>query len=86
MAICDLDKLSNTELILQFILEKNGKGLCLPYTDYSLIEQWLNLSEQDVKRLLLILDDVIPDKKSHSRPYPLKVFDKKVQERLKNAR
>ncbi|NRA45837.1 MAG: hypothetical protein HRU09_12845 [Oligoflexales bacterium] len=85
MGYMDLDQLSSNELVSQFILERQGRGLCLPYKDLSLVQTWLQASNHDVNRLLLILSDLIPEKAKalNERPLPLKVYHKRILERLK---
>ena len=85
MGYMDLEQLSSSELVCQFILERQGRGLCLPYKELSLVQRWLDASNHDVNRLLLILSDLIPEKERaiNERPLPLKVYHKKIIERLK---
>ncbi|MFK7824023.1 MAG: hypothetical protein AB8G05_07700 [Oligoflexales bacterium] len=84
MGYMDLEQLSSSELVSQFILERQGRGPCLPYKDHSLVQAWLEASKYDVDRLLLILSDLIPEKKAlnSERPLPLKVYHKRIIERL----
>lgn len=87
MGFMDVDQLSSSELISQFILERQGRGLCLPYKELTLVQSWLEASNHDVDRLLLILSDLIPEKERaiNERPLPLKVYHKKIIERLKTT-
>ena len=82
----DLEQLSSSELVSQFILERQGRGPCLPYKDHGMVQSWLEASKNDVDRLLLILSDLIPEKKKTGteRPLPLKVYHKRIIERLQN--
>ena len=83
MGFIDLSRLTATELVTQFILCRRDKGFCLPYQEYALIDEWLSAADHDADKLLLILSDLIPEKreaKQGRRCLPLKLYHKKVLE------
>ena len=57
--MCPDNKETPQSLIADFVLECKGKGSFLPYVDYSIIEEWIKVS-QNIDELLLILSDVLP--------------------------
>lgn len=59
MSILNFDQMSDRQLIAQYILEFRNRGLFLPYSDYRIIESWLQHAKSDT--LLLILSDILPD-------------------------
>lgn len=86
MSLMDLDRLSKAEFISQFILDRRGRGLFLAYGEYEYIEQWLELAGQDENKLLIVLNDILPEQATQQRPLPLKVFHKKVSTRLRETK
>jgi hypothetical protein len=58
--MCPDNKETPQSLIADFVLECKGKGSFLPYVDYSIIEEWIKVS-QNIDELLLILSDVLPE-------------------------
>lgn len=85
MSIFDLDQLSKSETIAQYIIELREKGHMLPYDDYKIIKSWMDAIKHDDENLLIILSDILPlfyeNRKSSGPPPSLKSINRKV---LKN--
>jgi hypothetical protein len=86
MSFLDLDKLSTTDLIVQYVLECRGAGLFLPYQDYQVIDEWLGCSS-DTDALLLVLSEVLPgffDVQATGKPRSLSGCRRLVLSRLRD--
>lgn len=79
------DKSEIFKMVERFIVECRGCGLQLPYSDLTIIAQWIDRSP-NFDLLLMILSDLIPEyfeRKADRRiPPSLKGLDKKVNQRL----
>lgn len=90
MSYLDLDQLTAQGLIVQYVVECRGKGFFLPYTDYEIIQTWLQ-SAADVDELLLILSEILPEfyaKKAATNAHPpsLAAVQRRVGERLRDIK
>jgi hypothetical protein len=89
MSIVDLDNLSNTGLVAQYVIELMGHGHFLSRDDHARIERWLAIG-LSVDDLLLILNDLLPDRVEKARIQGKKVFSLasigKLVERRANER
>ena len=66
--------------VVLFILERTGMSQ-LSYADYSIVEQWIEKS-QDLDQLLLILSDIVPSLQEGSSRLSLAGLNKKVLRQL----
>lgn len=87
MSFVDLDSLSPSALIAQYVLECRGQGHALPYSDYHVIEEWLDAAG-DADELLLVLSETLPehyeaDRCSGRKPRPLAAMRKRILQRLR---
>lgn len=88
MKIIDYENLSDLELISHLILERKGKGFQLPYEDYQIISNWLEMSEEkDIlfETLEEVLPKYFPENKDNSSK-SLRGLNRKVTSILKNHR
>lgn len=76
---------SRQKLIAGYITDIRNRGSFLAYSDYEVIETWLKI-EADPERLLVVLDDILPDIFNRipidRHPPRLKYFEKVVKDRL----
>ncbi|MDD9951956.1 MAG: hypothetical protein OXT67_10380 [Zetaproteobacteria bacterium] len=82
-----VDHHSAESVVCQYIIDKKGQGLTLPYVDLPYVRKWLKISDFDVDKLILTLEDLLHESshkgvKSSLLRYPLRVWDKKVCVRL----
>ena len=70
MSFYDLSKLSNEELIAQFILEIKGAGAFLSHSDYKIIDGWLKVSENDPDLILFLLNEEVEKRAKDKNPKP----------------
>jgi hypothetical protein len=88
MGFMDLNKVSKSELVAQFIIERRGRGLFLSYPDYQLIGSWLKASENDVEKVIFILSQLLQvqagSSQSQKTNFSLKIFDKQVRDHLRH--
>ena len=56
-------------LIANYILEKQGRGLQLPYRDYEYIHHWLELAQGQVELVLASLQELLGEKPLKSLAY-----------------
>ncbi len=86
----DLSEMNPRQLIAHYVLQIRAKGFILPYGDYSVIEKWLELSQQDSDRLLLVLSEILPSYfescQDSRRPRSLAGIDKKVVRQLQQIK
>ncbi len=83
MSFVDLSNQSPKSIVSHFILHTKGSGHQLPYADYAIIDEWLQI-EPDHERLILILSEMLPpffEKYSNQNSY-LKWIDKKVKKQI----
>ena len=59
MSILDLDVLSPSDLVAQYVVECRGSGHFLAYLDYQVIDEWLQATKEP-DQLLLILSEILP--------------------------
>ncbi len=74
------DDVTAMQSVVLFVLEKTGITQ-LSYSDYSIIEGWIEQSE-NLDQLLLILSETIPSMKNSSSRLSLAGFNKKVLRQL----
>ena len=86
MSIMPSQQLQGRHLIAQYIVERRQKGSFLRYSEYELIDQWLELGDEST--VLLTLEDLL--NKLYSRPgreqASMSLIHKKVCERLKSQK
>jgi glutathione S-transferase len=90
MSIVDLNNLTDTGLVAQYVVELMGHGHFLSRDDHSRIERWLAIG-LPVDDLLLILNDVLPERLEKARSRGKRVFSlasvgKVVERRAKDRR
>jgi hypothetical protein len=90
MSIVDLNSMTPTGLVSQYIVELLGAGHCLSRDDVSRVDQWLTLSGS-LDELLLVLEDILPDRVEKARSSGRKItslslINKMVQKRLCDRR
>lgn len=73
MSIVDLNNLTNTGLVAQYVIELMGQGHFLSRDDHARIERWLAIG-LPVDDLLLILHDVLPERIEKAKLQGKKVF------------
>ena len=75
----------DSKMVADYVIAIRSRGAFLAYSDYAIIESWLSRAE-NVEKLLLILDDILPitfSKIPDSGPPPsLKMVDKRVHKAL----
>ncbi len=86
MTMIDTKSLSDQGLVAQYVIELLGQGHFLSHEDYARVDKWLRLSSS-TDDLLLLLDEILPDKIEKSRQSGKKVFSlsrvsKTVEKRL----
>ena len=83
MNLIDYENLSSVELISMYILEYLGKGISLSQSDYLIINEWLQMSP-DTDKLLIILNEVLQNYiKNNKKFISLKKIDKIVKNKIK---
>jgi hypothetical protein len=90
MSIVDLDNMTPTSLVAQYVVELLGTGHCLSRDDVARVDQWLSLSSS-MDELLLVLDEILPKRVEKTRNSGRKItslalFNKIVQKRLSARR
>ncbi len=90
MSIVDLDSMTPAGLVSQYIVELLGAGHCLSRDDMARVDYWLSLSAS-VDELLLVLDDVLPQRIDKARNSGRKITSlawvhKTIQKRLSARR
>jgi hypothetical protein len=87
MSFYDLNKLSERELIGQFILESRGIGAFLSYTDCQIIENWIRAAKGDTDLILFLLSKKLGKTKEESPTTyrSLKFFEKKILLEIRNS-
>jgi len=79
---------SARECIAQYVVSIRQSGVFLPYDDYNVIDQWLNIS-QDVDRIVTVLSELLPpyfDAKRQKGFLPgLKGISRKVEKKLSSS-
>ena len=82
-----MQNMSPREFIAHYVIEVRARGVLLPYNEYSLIERWLELAQNDVDRLLLVLSEILPGyyepEVNTGRAKGLKGVDKMISQQLK---
>ena len=90
MSIIDINGMSPSGLVAQYIIEMLGNGHFLSRDDFSRVEQWLSQAGT-TDELLVVLDDVLPKRIEKAREKGKKVFSlssvrKTVEKRLADRR
>lgn len=87
MSFYDLNKLSERELIAQFILEARGTGAFLSHTDCKIIEDWLFAAKGDSDLILFLLSEELAnaEEAGSKKSKNLKFLDKKIKLRIRNS-
>ena len=89
MSIIDITGMTSSSLVAQYVVELLGKGHFLSRDDYSRVEAWLQMAGS-ADELLLVLEDVLPERIQKSRDEGRSVFSlssvKKTVERRLNDR
>ena len=72
-------------LISDLFCHQSEHGPFFSYEDYQYIDKWLDASSKDIKKVLLILDEVIQDYKQKNKKYPrtLKTINKRMLCKIK---
>jgi hypothetical protein len=90
MSHYDLDTLSQRELVARYVVEMRGAGHLLSYLDYEVIDRWMERSHGNGDRILLVLNEVLPDyfanMKKKQAPALLRGIEKKVNSGLTNSK
>ena len=76
--------LSPKQVIVNYILSIKGKGTFLPYSDYMVIDKWLQICP-DPFTIILTLDDLLKGNKNDFGKLlrNLSIIDKKLTTQLK---
>jgi hypothetical protein len=90
MSIIDLNSMTPTGLVAQYVVELLGAGHCLSRDDVARVDRWLSLSGS-MDELLLVLDEILPKRIEKARIAGRKItslalFNKVVQKRLSDRR
>lgn len=88
MSIIDVNTLTDSGLIAQYVIELVGHGHFLSRDDHARIERWMSLG-LPVEDLLLILNEILPDRVNKARAQGKRVFSlasigKMVERRVKD--
>jgi len=88
LSIIDVNTLTNSGLIAQYVIELMGHGHFLSRDDHARIERWLSLG-LPVEDLLLILDEILPQRLDKARAQGKRVLSlasigKTVERRVKD--
>jgi len=90
MSFYDLSKLSDEEMVAQFILESRKAGPSLAYVDYQIIDSWLEKAQGDVDLVLLVLSENLPayleSPRNKKGIFSLRGIAQKIDLRLENAK
>ena len=73
MSIIDINSMTPSGIVAQYVIELLGTGHFLSRDDYTRLEGWLKIS-QSTDDLLLILDEVLPLRIEKSRESGKKVI------------
>jgi glutathione S-transferase len=90
MSIIDINEISESMLIAQYVIEMFGAGHFLSRDDYMQVQSWLLLSGSS-DELLLVLEAILPRRVEKAREKGKKVFSlasvrKTVEKRLIDRR
>jgi|GEM_PF-6448625 len=87
MSFYDLNKLSERELIGQFILESRGIGAFLSYTDCQIIEKWIRAANGNTDLILFLLSKKFEKIKEETPTtyQSLKFLEKKILSEIHNS-
>lgn len=87
MSFYDLNKLSERELIAQFILESRGSCAFLSYADCQVIESWLKAARGDTELILFLLNEEFQkaEKIRRKKTLSLKFLEKKILLKVRNS-
>ena len=84
MSFLDLNNISKSELIAQYIIDHRQQGLYLNNQEYKVIEKWLSLTDQDADKILLVLSQIHSSRTS-PRPFlSLKKIETQVTKELEH--
>ncbi len=86
MTFIDIKNLSDEALVAQYVIELMGHGHFLSKEDYLRLDRWRSYCSS-ADELLLVLDEILPEKVAKSRSKGKKVFSlsaisKAVEKRL----
>ena len=62
MSFMDVDQLSSLDLVTQYILEVRGRGHFVTREESSVIQSWLDLAENKAEVVILVLEEIFPDR------------------------
>lgn len=90
MSIVDLNNLSDTGLVAQYVIDLLGQGHFLSRDDHARIESWIKLGVT-VDDILIVLSEVLPDRIENARAQGQRIVSlasvgKIVERRLKDRR
>ncbi|MFW7378129.1 MAG: hypothetical protein ACOH5I_04930 [Oligoflexus sp.] len=89
MSLVDFDNIQDQHLIVQYVIECRKVGHFLPYDDYQIIQNWLQICD-DPDRLLLVLEEHLPAYFAKHEKKPqlpnLRGIEKKVSKSLLHQR
>ncbi|MFK7872251.1 MAG: hypothetical protein AB8C84_03635 [Oligoflexales bacterium] len=74
------DELPVHEMIGQYVLELRGKGVCLPFQDYHIIQGWVRAAQGHNEQLLSLVEDRLSKyyEGKQDRPPSLKRVDASI--------
>jgi hypothetical protein len=82
----DLDRLSPAEVIAQYVIHCKAAGMCLSYSEYQVIDTWLDAADSNDELLLLVLSEILPPHYQKQGPFKrqssLQFFHKSVMKKL----
>ena len=90
MSMIDINNMSPSGMVSQYVVEVLGAGHFLSREDYTRVEEWLRMAAS-AEDLLLVLEDVLPARVEKARAKGKKVFSlssvrKSVEKRLMDRR
>lgn len=62
MSFMDVDQLSSLDLVTQYIMEVRGRGHFVTREETSVIQSWLDLAENKAEVVILVLEEIFPDR------------------------
>ena len=62
MSFVDVDRLTPLALVSQYVVEARGSGHFLTREEVSLLSAWLDLCSGSAESLILVLEDILPER------------------------
>lgn len=91
MSLLDVDRLSPLDLVTQYILEIRGRGHFVTREESTLIQSWLELAGNRPEDLILILEEILPErldkaKAANKKNVTMAGINRSVRKKLEDRR